>query len=435
MGKLLSIEEMQDIAKSRGGKCLSKKYINTRTKLKWKCAEGHIWKAVPYAVKQGGWCPTCFFNYSEELCRTTFEQIFKKKFLKIRPKWLLSSSGNIMELDGYCKKYNLAFEYQGEQHFKLTNFYFDKDRLKKRIIDDKLKIKLCLKHDINLFIVKYTDDLLKLPIFIKNKMKALRLDYKHFDFDKYINFNKIYAHKNNIQLMHDLALKNKVKCVSKKYINAHYKLTWQCSEGHTWKSAPYSVNQGYWCARCSGNQKYTINDLKKIAKSKNIKLLSKRYIGAHSKLKWQCIKGHTWLANIISINKIKNVCQRCAGRKKTIEDMQKIAKTRKGVCLSKIYSGTNNKLIWKCSKGHQWKATPKNIQKGTWCAICSKTKKLSIEEMQDIAKSRGGKCLSKKYFNTHHKLKWQCAEKHIWKAQPSMVKSGTWCRKCYYNKK
>ena len=32
MSKKLTIEEMQEIAGSRGGKCLSKKYVNNRTK-------------------------------------------------------------------------------------------------------------------------------------------------------------------------------------------------------------------------------------------------------------------------------------------------------------------------------------------------------------------------------------------------------------------
>ncbi len=50
---------MQKIAESRGGKCFSKKYINNRTKLKWKCKEGHIWEATPSNIKRGQWCRVC----------------------------------------------------------------------------------------------------------------------------------------------------------------------------------------------------------------------------------------------------------------------------------------------------------------------------------------------------------------------------------------
>lgn len=50
---------MQEIAKRKNGKCLSKKYINSQTKLTWQCREGHIWKAIPNNIKNGKWCPYC----------------------------------------------------------------------------------------------------------------------------------------------------------------------------------------------------------------------------------------------------------------------------------------------------------------------------------------------------------------------------------------
>ena len=56
----LTIEEMKAIAEDRGGKCLSKKYTNARTKLKWQCGDfKHIWYAIPDSVKRGSWCPVC----------------------------------------------------------------------------------------------------------------------------------------------------------------------------------------------------------------------------------------------------------------------------------------------------------------------------------------------------------------------------------------
>ena len=53
-----TIEEMQAIARQRGGLCLSNTYLNSKTKLKWQCAYGHIWEATPRDVKhRGKWCP------------------------------------------------------------------------------------------------------------------------------------------------------------------------------------------------------------------------------------------------------------------------------------------------------------------------------------------------------------------------------------------
>jgi len=54
------IEDMQGAARFRGGECLSDKFIDMRTKLKWKCAFHHEFDATPTLIlKAGHWCPEC----------------------------------------------------------------------------------------------------------------------------------------------------------------------------------------------------------------------------------------------------------------------------------------------------------------------------------------------------------------------------------------
>ncbi|MEA1959127.1 MAG: NAD(P)-binding oxidoreductase [Chloroflexota bacterium] len=57
--KEYTLEEMQALAKSRGGECLSKEYIDIKSKLKWKCASGHEWEATPRLHLTGHWCADC----------------------------------------------------------------------------------------------------------------------------------------------------------------------------------------------------------------------------------------------------------------------------------------------------------------------------------------------------------------------------------------
>ena len=57
----LTIEDMQNLAKKRSGKCLSIKYINSKTKLKWQCKEGHEWEVAPNGIRSGTWCPWCAY--------------------------------------------------------------------------------------------------------------------------------------------------------------------------------------------------------------------------------------------------------------------------------------------------------------------------------------------------------------------------------------
>ena len=79
------IKELKDLAKSRGGKLISKKYVNQHKKLEWECKFGHKWSATYQPIKNGGWCNVCSSGLGERLTRIAFETIFKKKFKKERP--------------------------------------------------------------------------------------------------------------------------------------------------------------------------------------------------------------------------------------------------------------------------------------------------------------------------------------------------------------
>ena len=115
--------------------------------------------------------------------------------------------------------------------------------------------------------------------------------------------------------------------------------------------------------------------------------------------------------------------------------MYKLAENRGGKCLSNKYINNCTKLQWQCKEGHVWNSTPSSIKNGSWCTICSikhvaDKQKLTIEEMQEIAESREGKCLSKEYINTRTKLQWKCKEGHIWLALSCNIKKGSWCPIC-----
>jgi hypothetical protein len=54
-----NIETIEELAIARNGKLISKTYINSKTKLTFKCKFNHQWDALYYNVKKGHWCPTC----------------------------------------------------------------------------------------------------------------------------------------------------------------------------------------------------------------------------------------------------------------------------------------------------------------------------------------------------------------------------------------
>ena len=172
----------------------------------------------------------------------------------------------------------------------------------------------------------------------------------------------------------------------------------------------------------------TIEEMQKIAIERNGICLSNIYINCSIKIKWRCVYGHEWFATPNSV-KYGSWCPICNNTLLSIEEMQLIAKEKGGECLSNEYINSHTKLKWRCNKGHEWLAVPYPIKNGIWCPNCSDIS-LSIEEMKNIAKERDGECLSTNYINNKTKLEWKCSEGHKWFAVPNHIKEGGWCPIC-----
>ncbi len=139
---------------------------------------------------------------------------------------------------------------------------------------------------------------------------------------------------------------------------------------------PHSIKNVSWCPYCYGNVKFTLQQMKQIAKKRGGKCLSKKYVNKETNLKWQCTEGHVWQAAPGSIINQKSWCALCARKKMrksthTIEEMHGTAKKRKGRCLSKKYLGIDTPLKWKCARGHVWNAIPYSVlHRDSWCGKC-----------------------------------------------------------------
>jgi hypothetical protein len=365
----LTIEEMQKMAESRGGKCLSATYANTHIHLKWQCKEGHVWDAWPSNIKAGKWCPICSAGVSERICRKFFETMFHQEFPRARPKWLMGVKGRSLEFDGYCKRLGLAFEYHGEQHFQKNHRFHDRIKLDERQEYDKRKQELCRQNNVTLIEIPYTVKYEDMQQYITTRCaehgikipETSRIDYKEFE--------GVYS--SNLLKKTDMIARSKGgRCLSTKYITALKKLEYECKNGHRWFARPGNIASGIWCPYCVNKAKLTIEEMQKIAESKNGKCLSKEYINSHTKLKWQCKEGHTWEADASGI-KSGTWCPKCGGTsRKTIEDIQKIAKSKGGECLTSEYINKDSLLKFRCNKGHEWQTKASNILAHHWCQKC-----------------------------------------------------------------
>ena len=443
-----NFETIQRIIKSKGGKCNSLIYLGLDYNLEFQCKNGHQWSTTGSSIISGSWCPYCNIYIKEKLCRLIFETIFKKPFPRCRPKWLIGKKGRSLELDGYNNDLKMAFEYNGEQHYKKTIFN-DYTFLKKSFLElkerDQIKVDLCSKNNVILIIIPYivSDTIKNLYKFIEKELiKVGRLEIS-------IDINKInqkikqsqdylYTTPYLIEIQ-KIAEKNGGKCLSKVYINNSTKLKFQCKEGHIWKAIPNSIKNGSWCPYCVG---YSIlnplEELQDIAISKNGKCISNKYLGSSVKHKFQCYKGHIWEA-LPTLIKQGYWCMMCSYEvkmKNMIKILNKIVKSKGGKCLSTDYN-EDKKMLFQCNYGHQWESLPNSIiYAKSWCPYCSGHTLINpLEELQQIAITKGGKCLSIEYINSQTKMKFECNESHQWEATPNHIKSGQWCPICAKKKR
>ena len=166
---------MKNEARKRGGRCLSTTFKTVHHHLEWECSFGHKWKAPTRHVfgYMKSWCGDCGVSYAERMCKIAFESIFKKPFPKCRPDWLKNETGKNLELDGYCRALRLAFEYDGEQHFKIRSFKGSETTLSNIVKHDEIKNMICSQNSITLIRINYKDNLSELASIIKSRNLVL----------------------------------------------------------------------------------------------------------------------------------------------------------------------------------------------------------------------------------------------------------------------
>ncbi len=388
----LTLKDMQNIAESRGGKCLSLEYENVDSNLEWECSEGHRWQATANSVKSGTWCGVCKANIGENICRTVLESLFNKKFPKFRPPWLINGRGNKMEIDGYCDDLRLGFEHQGIQHYKFIDYFHKtEDALLQRKQDDEEKRKLCKENGVFLIQIPSVPDLTSiedLQSYILKELESLKFPripkvQKKIDID-YLN---VYSSSAKSKFAEILAFvkKKKGKVLSKTYFSNRQKMKFECSKKHIWSAIWSNVQRNRWCPICAKTE-------------------------------------------------------RANKRRFSIENAVELAERNKGYCLSKKYLNNSEKLKWKCAEGHIWNTSYNNVQQGKWCPVCARKKlvearKLGWNEIETLAKRKKGKCLSEEYQNTKTKMLWQCEFGHQWRMDLEHIKRGQWCPECRKQKR
>lgn len=319
---VITLDDLQSLAANRGGRCLSTSYTTVDDTYEWECSLGHRWSSRFSKAKKGQWCPTCAkAGISEELCRTAFEHIFESKFPKKRPKWLRSTKGFQMELDGYSSKLGIAFEYHGRQHFEYVSFYYESpSELAYRKSSDKLKQELCRKHGVKLFILTHHDRVEDYQSEILKQADNYGMDVGKLNYQEQPDYAGAYIREDRIHELRDVVKAKKGLLLSTVWMGTKEKYRVRClRDNHEWETSGSELLNGAWCKVCAmsalqKSQRGSIADVVQYAEKYEGKVLSETYLGAGGKYSFQCKDGHTFEAKLSNLKHRNQWCPYCEGR-------------------------------------------------------------------------------------------------------------------------
>lgn len=245
--------------------------------------------------------------------------------------------------------------------------------------------------------------------------------------------------QNNLYLkvLKQLAIDRGGICLEKEYKNSNTKMRFKCKEGHIWETTSHTIKKGAWCRHCHHNSmRNTIEQMHKLAAKHRGKCISKKYVKNNFAIKWECKYGHKFSAQPSNVTS-GEWCPYCArnNQRLSIKDIKKFANNNGGRLISTEYISNSKKLEFECRKGHRWRASFNNVGHGSWCPVCAGNRPKTLSDMKKIAKDLGGKCLATSYKNQKEKLLWECSKGHQFNLPATKIlHRGQWCSKCRNNK-
>lgn len=156
------------------------KYYNINTEILCECMDcGNKWTTKPInMLYRGSGCPKCYSSHGEK----RLASILDKYGIEYDEQYVLDGCRYIapLKFDAYDVRNNIAYEYQGEQHYYLVNFggcddETAKENFRVSQIRDNIKREYCKEHRIPLIEIPYWEyD--NMEDFLIDKWKALNLN-------------------------------------------------------------------------------------------------------------------------------------------------------------------------------------------------------------------------------------------------------------------
>lgn len=158
-----TLKEIKAALKEKEYEHVSGEYKNYTSKLVFRCPEGHKYESTWNNFQMGCECPICATE--KWVSQTKLGEIIKEIFsdVTIESEYRAKFLGRL-RLDYFIPEMNLAFEYDGGQHFMPVTFggitiEEAEENLKITQKRDKKKNKLCKQNSVELIRIKYDEPL------------------------------------------------------------------------------------------------------------------------------------------------------------------------------------------------------------------------------------------------------------------------------------
>ena len=289
-------------------------------------------------------------------------------------------------MDGYCKELGIAFEHQGQQHYRHIHFFHKNNHFDKIKENDNLKKKLCKKYKVKLIIipelVTYTP-IIDLPNLIRKECKKLKIRLP--EKLKNNNFGLNYSKPNHVsENLKKIAAKKGHKIKTKFAISKHDKIEFVCKCGSSWSTTIHNyLNTEVGCKSCArtlSNQRRYENcnltkEIKLLGKKRNHEVLNKKIRVFSEVISLKCLfckkrwkmSGHTY-------KNAKNGCPQCRGKDLNSE-AKSVAKKLGHIIIGKVGYYRENTLKIKCKCLNKWEVKAGlYINKKKDCPKCTRPK-------------------------------------------------------------
>ena len=382
-------------------------FAHSHKKVLWKCSFcNYEWTATIKSRMQGNGCPMCAKRMQTSFPEQALFFYIKQSYPDALNRYKEIFNNN-MELDIFIPSQKIGIEYDGKNWHKGS---VEKDR-------EKVKYQICKEKDIFLIRIKedlsdsdaYCDQLL----FVKGSMEEVFKELSQF----LMIPDAIDVSKDRIKILSEYTQ----AAISNSFASQYPEIAKEWNYDKNGELRPdmyktYSTQAQVW---------------------------------------WKCSKGHEWQSTIAHRTSMNSNCPYCANRKllKGFNDFQTTNNNQQllvewnynrneleGIAPDSLMEGSQKKVWWKCSKGHEWKTTISERKRGTGCPFCAGKKVLVgfndlASVYPEIAKEwnhekNNGLTPQDVTSCSNKNVWWRCEKGHEWRTMILTRSKGSGCPYC-----